>query len=174
MKIALGRSCAMIRSRYDSMICRQAGLSSKRLITYHFSGKAELFAAVAAKVVEDAEAYMRPSLAAAEGARDDLVTFIRANVAFLADHLDQVRALEQIILNGDRSWDPYHLDALKRLTELFADGQRTGAFRPFDPRLMATTLRAAIDGAFAPLAEGLDPERCADELVEIFDRATRP
>ncbi|MBO2445480.1 TetR/AcrR family transcriptional regulator [Actinomadura barringtoniae] len=155
-------------------ICRLAGLSSKRLITYHFSGKGELFAAVAAKVVEDAEAYLRPSLEAAEGAREELFAFIRANTAFIAEHLDQVRALEQIIINGDRAWDPYHLDALKRLTELFAHGQRTGAFRPFDPRVMATTLRGAMDGAYGPLAEGMDPEQCANELVQIFDRATRP
>jgi AcrR family transcriptional regulator len=154
-------------------ICRHAGLSSKRLITYHFAGKDELFAAVAAKVVEDAEAYMRPALDAAEGAREVLAAFIRTNVAFVAEHLDQVRALEQIILNGGRAWDPYHRDALKRLAELFSDGQRTGSFRAFDPQVMATVLRGALDGVYGPLAEGLDPEVCANELVEIFDRATR-
>jgi AcrR family transcriptional regulator len=155
-------------------ICKKAGLSSKRLITYHFSGKDELFAAIAGQIVADAEAYMRPSLDAATGAREVLVVFIRANVRFVAEHLGEMRALEQIMVNGGEAWDPYHADSLKRLAGLFADGQRTGTFRPFDSRVMATALRGALDGVYGPLSGGLDPELCADELVEIFDRATRP
>ena len=43
-------------------ICKEAGLSSKRLITYHFSSKDELFAAVAGQVVADSETYMQAAL----------------------------------------------------------------------------------------------------------------
>ncbi|MFI7130595.1 hypothetical protein ACIBQ1_33240 [Nonomuraea sp. NPDC050153] len=63
--------------------------------------------------------------------------------------------------------------AVGRLAALFADGQRTGAFRKFDGVLMGTALRASIDGVADRLVKGLDPDRCADELVELFDRATR-
>ncbi|MCO5998101.1 TetR/AcrR family transcriptional regulator [Actinoallomurus rhizosphaericola] len=156
-------------------ICREAGLSSKRLITYHFSGKDELLAAVADQVVADAEAYMRPALDAATGARDLLAALIRANVAFIADHTPQVRALQQIFLNGGLGdWQRHHIDSVNRLAGLFADGQRTGAFRSFDPQVMAAALRASIDSVSPLLSAGLPPGRCADELVEIFDRSTRP
>ncbi|MCO5972476.1 TetR/AcrR family transcriptional regulator, partial [Actinoallomurus soli] len=151
-------------------ICREAGLSSKRLITYHFSSKDELLAAVADQVVADAEAYMRPALDATTGARELLAALIRANVAFIADNAPQVRALQQIFLNGGLGdWQRHHIDSVNRLAGLFADGQRTGAFRSFDPQVMAAALRASIDSVSPLLSAGLTPGRCADELVEIFD-----
>ena len=39
---------------------------------------------------------------------------------------------------------------------------------------MATALRAAIDSMYEPIAAGTDPMTCAQELVELFDRATGP
>jgi AcrR family transcriptional regulator len=155
-------------------ICEQAGLSSKRLITYHFSNKDELFAAIAEKIVLDAEAFMRPALDSATGARALLAALIRSNLAFMAGHLEQMRALQQIVLNGGHVWDRPHSESLDRLAELFAEGQRSGAFRPGNPQVMAATLRAALDAMYTPLAAGLHADECADELVEIFDRATRP
>ncbi|MGW4774695.1 TetR/AcrR family transcriptional regulator [Nocardia sp. NPDC004278] len=154
-------------------ICGRAGLSSKRLITYHFSSKDELFAAVADQIVADAEAHMRPTLEAATGARELLATVIRANVAFIAGHLPQVRALQQILLNGSHGvWERHHIESLNRLARLFAEGQRTGAFRPFDPQVMAAALRASIDSVVPLLSAGLDPDLCGNELVELFDRST--
>ncbi|WP_425569124.1 TetR/AcrR family transcriptional regulator [Nonomuraea salmonea] len=43
---------------YDA-ICRQAGLSSKRLISYHFADKEELLATVARVVREEEAAFIR-------------------------------------------------------------------------------------------------------------------
>ncbi|WP_040793632.1 TetR/AcrR family transcriptional regulator [Nocardia paucivorans] len=151
----------------------RAGLSSKRLITYHFSGKDELFAAIADQIVADADAHMRTALATATGAREVLATAIRANVAFIAEHLPQVRALQQILLNGGHGvWERHHIEAVNRLARLFTEGQDTGAFRPFDPQVMAAALRAAIDSVVPLLSAGADPDRCGNELVELFDRAT--
>ncbi|MFG2004967.1 TetR/AcrR family transcriptional regulator [Spirillospora sp. NPDC048911] len=155
-------------------ICKEAGLSSKRLITYHFSSRGELLAAVADQIVADAETFMRPALDTATGPRDLLATVIRANIAFIARNPPQVRALQQILLNGLGGWERHHVEALRRLATLFADGQRTGAFRPFNPRVMASALRASIDNVPALLATGLDPDECANELIELFDRGTRP
>ncbi|MGW8374944.1 TetR/AcrR family transcriptional regulator [Streptomyces sp. ODS28] len=155
-------------------ICRRAGLSSKRLITYHFSGKEELYAAIAGQVVAEAEEFTRPALDEAEGARATLSAFIRANVRFMADHLAQMRALQQLIVNGGEAWAQPHAEALDRLTGLFAEGSRTGEFRPCDPRVTATALRAALDGMYEPLAAGAEPDACAGELAELFDRAVRP
>jgi AcrR family transcriptional regulator len=155
-------------------ICEKAGLSSKRLITYHFSGKDELFAAVADHVVAEAETHMRPVLDATTGARARLAAIIRANVAFMASHLEQMRALQQIILNGGHAYDRHHIESLDRLADLFAEGRRSGAFRPCDPQIMAAALRASIDSTYGPLSAGVDPDLCANELVELFDRATEP
>jgi AcrR family transcriptional regulator len=155
-------------------ICDEAGLSSKRLITYHFSGKDELFAAVADHIVAEADAQMRPALDAPTDARDLLAALIRANVIFIAGHLEQMRALQQIILNGGHAWDRHHLESLERLAHLFDNGQSTGAFRPCNSQIMAATLRASLDSTYGLLSAGLDSEACANELVDLFDRATRP
>ncbi|WP_280368125.1 hypothetical protein [Nocardia wallacei] len=102
-----------------------------------------------------------------------LATVIRANVAFIADHLPQVRALQQILLNGGHGvWERHHLESLYRLAGLFAEGRRTGAFRPLDPQVMAAALRASIDSVVPLLSAGLVAERCGNELFELFDRAT--
>ncbi|MBE3010750.1 TetR family transcriptional regulator [Microbispora sp. NEAU-D428] len=154
-------------------ICEHAGLSSKRLITYHFSGKDQLFEAVVHQVVADAAAFMRPALQAATGARAQLEAFIRSNIAFVARHPAHVRAVQQIAFNkapvGGRERDA----AIARLVDLFADGQRTGVFRTFDCTVMAAALRASIDTMAERVVDGLDPGVCADELFELFDRATR-
>ncbi|MDR8414838.1 TetR/AcrR family transcriptional regulator [Nonomuraea sp. 3-1Str] len=154
-------------------ICEQAGLSSKRLISYHFASKDELFAAVVRQVVQDAAAFMRPALDAADGARAQLEAFIRANIAFIAANPDHVRAVQQLAHHGTPVGQDESEAAVDRLAELLAGGQRTGSFRPFEPRLMAATVRSAIDGAAGRLAEGMDARLCADELAETFDRATR-
>ncbi|NUR88911.1 MAG: TetR family transcriptional regulator [Nonomuraea sp.] len=154
-------------------ICERAGLSSKRLITYHFSSKDELMAAIAGQVIADAAAFMRPALDAAAGARGLVGAYIRANVAFIAAHPTHIRALNQVVFHGVPGWDGEHDAAVDRIAALFADGQRAGVFREFEPRLMATALRAAIDASATPLMDGLDPVRCGDELAETFDRATR-
>ena len=154
-------------------ICNRAGLSSKRLITYHFSSKDDLFAAIADQIVADAEAHMRAAVEPVTGVRQILAAVIRANVAFIADHLPQVRALQQILLNGGRNvWERHHVESVNQLSGLLVEGQHTGAFRPFDPQVMAAALRASIDSAVPLLAAGLDPGLCGNELVELFDRAT--
>jgi AcrR family transcriptional regulator len=154
-------------------ICDKAGLSSKRLITYHFSSKDELFAAIADQIVTEADAHLRPALDTATGARELLAALIRTTVRFVAGHSEQMRALQQIILNGGHAWDRHHLDSLNRLTDLFDNGQRTGAFRPCNSLIMAAALQASLNSTYGLLSAGLDPEQCANELIELFDRATR-
>ncbi|MER6583598.1 TetR/AcrR family transcriptional regulator [Nonomuraea sp. NPDC001023] len=155
-------------------ICHHAGLSSKRLISYHFSTKEQLFEAVVRQVVSDAAAFMRPAIEAASGARAQLEAFIRANIAFIAAHPAHVRAVQQIAFNRAPVGGGERDAAIARLVALFEDGQRSGAFRTFDSVLMATSLRAGIDAVADRVAGGLDPDHCADELAELFDRATAP
>lgn len=157
---------------YDA-ICEVAGLSSKRLISYHFKTKDELLAEVLHRVTTDAAAFMRPTLDAAEGPAAKLAAYIRSNVEFIATRPDHVRAVQQIVFGQVPVPSEEADGAIARLAGLFVEGQRSGEFRTFDAPLMAVTLRAAIDVVAGRLVGGADPKLCADELTEIFHRATR-
>ncbi|MEV0202633.1 hypothetical protein [Nonomuraea sp. NPDC050691] len=108
----------------------------------------------------------------ADPAGAQLEAFIRANIAFIAAHPEHVRAVQQIAYNHGPVGGQEQDAAIGRLVTLFADG-RTGAFRAFGNELMSVALRSAIDAMADRLLRGHDPDRCADELVQIFDRATR-
>ncbi|MEU4192851.1 helix-turn-helix domain-containing protein [Kribbella sp. NPDC026611] len=157
---------------YDA-ICAAAGLSSKRLISYHFKTKDELLAEVLRRVTTDAAEVMRPAIEAANGADEKLAAYIRSNLEFIAAQPDHVRAVQQIVSGGAPVPAEEADGALARLVALFDHGQRTGVFRKFDTVLMAVTLRAAIDAAAGRLVAGADAAHCAEELTEIFHRATR-
>ncbi|GAB2958893.1 TetR/AcrR family transcriptional regulator [Nonomuraea fastidiosa] len=146
-------------------ICRQAGLSSKRLISYHFADKEELLATVARVVREEEAAFVRRAVEAA-GASDfaaRLAAYIRARLDFAAARPEHVRALRQIVCNTrEAASDGFPAG-------LFSEGQREGAFGAFDAEVMSTALRASIEA----LALSDDPRRVADDLVRLFERATR-
>ncbi|TDW18509.1 TetR/AcrR family transcriptional regulator [Kribbella kalugense] len=157
---------------YDA-ICEVAELSSKRLISYHFSTKDELLAEVLRRVTADAAEVMRPAIEAATGPDEKLAAYIRSNIEFIAARPDHVRAVQQIVFGGAPVPTEEADAAVARLAALFQDGQRTGFFRKFDTLLMAYTVRAAIDAAAGRLIAGAAPENCATELAETFRRATR-
>jgi len=157
---------------YDA-ICAAAGLSSKRLISYHFKTKDELLAEVLHRVTADAAELMRPAIEAADGPAAKLAAYIRSNVDFISTRPDHVRAVQQIAFGSTDVPSEESDGAVSRLVTLFDEGRRTGAFRAFDSLLMAVTLRAAIDAVAGRVIAGADPALCAEELVETFDRATR-
>ena len=145
-------------------ICRQAGLSSKRLISYHFADKEELLATVARVVREEETAYVRRAVETAGASFPArLAAYIRARLDFAAARPEHVRALWQIVCNTrEAASDGFP-------AELFAEGQRAGAFGAFDAEVMSTALRASIEA----LALSDDPKGKADALIRLFDRATR-
>jgi AcrR family transcriptional regulator len=159
-------------------IAKRAGISSTRLISYHFDDKAELVRAVVGAVLAEAAGYMGERLRAAGGSRTELLAaYIESNLAFIAEHPTAIRAVIEISANA-RAEDGTPLvqpadvdDPLERLVTLFREGQQAGEFRVFDPAVMAVTLRAAIDAAAARSA--LDPHDYAAELVALFTRAVR-
>jgi hypothetical protein len=75
-----------------------------------------------------------------------------------------------------------HLDAQTLGQEMalveaaLAAGQAEGRLGAFSPRVMAVTLKAALDGLLAQLAldPALDLDAYRDELIALFGRATRP
>lgn len=158
-------------------IAKRAGISSTRLISYHFDDKAELVRAVVGAVLAEAADYMGKRLRAGGTRAELLATYIESNLEFIAEHPTAIRAVNEIAANA-RADDGTSLvrledvdDPVSRLATLFREGQDAGDFRPFDPNVMAVTLRAAIDAAAA--RPDLDPHAYATELVALFSRATR-
>jgi len=159
-------------------IARRAGISSTRLISYHFDDKAELVRAVVAAVIAEATDHMVKRMRAAGGGRTEtMAAYIESNLEFIAEHPTAIRAVLEITANA-RTDDGTPLvelpeidDPVARLAAMFRDGQQAGEFRRFDPQVMAVTLRAAIDAAAT--RPGLDPHAYAAELVALFTRAVR-
>lgn len=69
---------------------------------------------------------------------------------------------------------PFEEPILVALETLLHKGQQDGEFRAFDLRVMAVTIRRAIDAVPPLLAAhpGLDVDAYSRELVALFDRAT--
>ncbi|WP_037604660.1 TetR/AcrR family transcriptional regulator [Streptacidiphilus rugosus] len=162
-------------------IAERAGLSSTRLISYHFAGKDELISALIADVYADMGRFMAERMADCADARDALATYIRSVVAYIAAHRAQMQALMSVFLgyrseSGASSYDAdSEREVLGHLQGILRAGQESGAFRPFDTFVMAATVQRSIDGLpfLLRTAPDLDLEAYAEELAELFDRATR-
>ncbi len=162
-----------------TQIAKRAGIS-KSVITYYFSSKEELIEQVLREIYADAARFIGPKIAAQSTAQLRLQTYIQAHVEYISSHLTQMMAIIEIALNvrtedgklryGRATEEP----VLKALEILLRRGQHNGEFRAFDLRVMAVTIRQAIDVVPRLLAANpnLDGEAYARELVTLFDRAT--
>jgi AcrR family transcriptional regulator len=156
-------------------ISERAGLSSTRLISYHFAGKAELVAALVEHVIAGIGEHVGALVMAAETPGDRLRAYIEGVVEYADAHRAPMSALLQVVMSG--AWGdgrPAPSDAT-HLERILADGQRSGAMRPFDTHVMASTIQRAVEAVpFQLEADAdLDCTAYAAELVELFDRATR-
>lgn len=164
-------------------IAERAELSSTRLISYHFDGKAELIEQVAAEVYAAGGAFMAPIVAAATTPTEGLAAYLRSNVEFMRTHPTHVVAIGEILRNHRDADGRLRLfgetggeDAvLEPLRALLRSGQESGEFRDFSVPHLAWAIRAAVDDiGFRFAADpGLDLGTCADELVDLFATATR-
>jgi TetR/AcrR family transcriptional regulator, fatty acid metabolism regulator protein len=164
-----------------AQIARRAGLSSTRLISYHFAGKDDLVEAVVAEVFAVAGRFIEPYVLAESTQAGKLRAFIEASARFYAGHRQHVIAVRDIWVRfrtGDdllRFGLHTHEPEFQVVAEIFAAGQASGEFRRFDARTMAITLRHALDGLATQVSvdPDLDVETYTRELVQTFDRATR-
>lgn len=156
-------------------IAEQAGLSSTRLISYHFAGKNALMAACVEEVVEAIGREVGRRLRAETTGRGRLAAYITGVVEFTDMHRSAMAALLQILLSGAWSHAVGTEPATPHLEALLAEGQRAGEFRTFDVRVMAATVQRAVEGLPLRLAAepDLDCTLWARELVELFDIGTR-
>ena len=161
-------------------IAERAG-TSKGVILYHFAGKDDLIRELVTELVTRAEAYLRPRIEAEPTGQGMLRAYIESNIALVREYRNHVITTVEIALNargadGSRLFDSSILDAGVAATRgLLARFQGTGEFRPdFDPQVMATAIRAAIDAVLPRLARNpeLDVDHHARELADLFQHAT--
>jgi TetR/AcrR family fatty acid metabolism transcriptional regulator len=160
-------------------VARRAGVS-KGVVTYYFPARDELIWAVVATVFA--------SITEQVGDRLDDVPPRRFVAVYLGAWVDYYRTHRREMMAIAEIWTSFrdadgrpHLDARtlgqeRALVEAaLVAGQAEGALGVFSPRVMAVTLKAALDGLLAQLAldPDLDLDAYRDELIALFDRATR-
>jgi TetR/AcrR family transcriptional regulator, fatty acid metabolism regulator protein len=161
-------------------IAKRAGVS-KGVISYYFAGKRELIEQVVNSAMEKAGAVMLPRIYAEHDTAGMLRAYIESNLEFIAAHRNHVLALMNIAV-GAREDRKSGIDlalafepAIIALENMLRSGQEHGEFREFSTRVMAVTIRNAID-SLAPLLAAdpkLDLKLYAKELATLFDIATR-
>lgn len=164
------------RNASFAQIAKRAGLSSTGLISYHFRSRDELVQQVVHEVVGAIGAHMAQRMVAIPSATAGLQIYIEANVEFIGTHREQMKALLEIFLNGGFAYGPDTDEAvLSPIEEILRDGQRSGEFRSFDPKVMAALVQRAVDGLpFLLAAEpDLDVQAYGTEVATVFDLATR-
>lgn len=155
-------------------IAQRVGIS-RGLISYHFAGRDELIAEVVAGAFATGAEFMRPRVESQREPAAMLRAYLESNLAFMREHRRHMVALVSILTNtGDHG--ATSADAvIGDLQRILGWGQQTGAFRPFDTRVMAIAIRNAIDGVPVRLTiePDLDLDHYTTELVTLFDLATR-
>jgi AcrR family transcriptional regulator len=156
----------------------RAGLSSTRIITYHFGDKADLLKSALGAIV-----YLKDELTRARtdnpgDRKQALRAYIEAEVAFLREYPEGARALDELRTKGEP--DPITAALVNelrfgRLARQLGQGQKEGVFGAFAPEVMARTIAHALDGAAAALAADPDLDLTAygHELADLFEKATR-
>lgn len=163
-------------------IAERSGLSSTRLISYHFTGRDELMWATVAHVYGQLGQHVEDRLAAAAGPRAQLAAYVRAVVEFVAAHRTEMQALTSIFVSfrdesgASRSYDnDDDQRAIGAVERILRQGQQEGVFRAFDPFVIGSLVQRSVDGLpyLLDTRPDLDLGAYAEELVEAFDLATR-
>jgi AcrR family transcriptional regulator len=157
-------------------IAERAGLSSTRLISYHFTNKEELVWALVTTVVQAIGEDVGRRVRAETTSAGQLRAYIRGVVDHTARHRGAMQALLRVVLAGALPADTgVDLTAPAALEGILRTGQAAGEFRDFDPAVVALAVQRAVE-ALPFLLEAdpdLDCDAFADELVTLFDLGTR-
>jgi AcrR family transcriptional regulator len=157
-------------------VARRAGVS-KGVVTYHFPTKEDLLGEVVTSLYSDAGNQITEATGDSDSVIGELATYIRSNLAFVADHPRHVRAVMEVGANmRPADGPPGGEDPLSaHLRELIERGQASGEVAEVDAGVFAVTIRASIDAAAARAAVDptADPRSHAEHLVTIVRRALR-
>ncbi|MGH3279516.1 MAG: TetR/AcrR family transcriptional regulator, partial [Trebonia sp.] len=161
-------------------VARRAGVS-KGVVTYYFPARDDLIWAVVGAVFASVGEQVGSRLEEVPP-RGFVATYVGAWVDYYRTYHREMMAIAEIWTSFRDANGRPHLDARtlgreRALVETaLTAGQAEGALGEFSPRVVAVTLKAALDGLLAQLAmdPALDLDAYRDELVALFDRATRP
>ncbi|MYT31366.1 MULTISPECIES: TetR/AcrR family transcriptional regulator [unclassified Streptomyces] len=163
-----------------AQIAERAGIS-KGVISYHFAGKNELIERTVEQVYDALGTFIASRLAGQAGTDVWLRVYIGSLAEYMADHRTQLAALGEIFTHfrtedGDLRYGIASSEPIYAHVEgVFRAGQESGELRPFDVRVMAVSLQAAIDNMFAYWS--VHPEHDlmahAREITALFWQATR-
>ncbi|GAB3576723.1 TetR/AcrR family transcriptional regulator [Amycolatopsis endophytica] len=160
-------------------IKERAGLSSTRLIGYHFGTKAALIQAVVTTAMSIRDRYLEDRAGDTTDRVEMLRATIETEVTFVRDHPECVRVLREVAANADDTdgW-PVAAPLLSgfrtgRIERLLTQGQKEGTFGDFAPEIAARTIAQSIDGAIQAHAEnpGLDLDTYGRQLADFFEQA---
>lgn len=162
-------------------VTAQAGLSSTRMVSYHFADKNDLMVTVLGIAIGAADELMEARTAGTTDRVAMLRGYIESQVDLLRVHPEYARAIVEIGLNardesGAAVFEPVLRDfRVGRLERQLRQGQAEGVFARFDPVVMAQTIRSAVDGAGQrrEADPGVDLESYGRELADTFERAVR-
>jgi TetR/AcrR family transcriptional regulator, fatty acid metabolism regulator protein len=165
-------------------VARRAGVS-KGVITYHFPAKDDLVQAVITDVIAEMAQYLEPRLRAADPGQHPerfIAAYLTSWTGYIQTHGRDVLALVRIY-NAFRdetgrpnpAFDARATD-IAVVAQVLRHGQQTGRLGRFDPHVMATVMKAALDDLLTQYADhpGLDLHAYGAELIAMFERATRP
>lgn len=162
-------------------IVERAGLSSTRMISYHFEGKNDLMQATLGTIIDRQDTFITERVRAGGDLRRVLLDQLAAEVAFIATHPQESTALVEIGTHVGAAGDAViseqvvYATRVGRFERQLVQGRRSGVFRDFDPRVMALAMRQAVDGVTLRLRQepDLDVDQYGRELSALFDRAVR-
>ena len=160
-------------------IKERAGLSSTRLIGYHFGTKAGLIQAVVTTALSLRDRYLQERAGDTADRAEMLRALIETEVTFIRDHPECVRVLREVAANAaDPDGWPVAGPLLSgfrtgRIERLLKQGRQEGAFGDFSSEVAARTIAQSIDGAIQAYADNphLDLDDYGRQLADFFNQA---
>lgn len=157
-----------------STIAKKANISTG-LISYHFSGKADLMRNTLIYLVQQERAFIKGKVEQKQTYAEKLTTFIEASLAYQVTNRESNIALLEIIFNA-RTPDnvPYYRaevndedELIVWLKEILSKGQESKEFGDFDIQAAAIVIRGAISGSMSLSQDDYSLEDYSEQIVKI-------
>ena len=160
-------------------VAQRAGVS-KGVVTYHFPAKDDLILAAVARIFDSVTEALETRLRTTSP-ETFVADYINAWVEYYGTETRYMLAIREIWGNFRDAAGHQHFGSqavegeLGVVQRVFEYGQAQGILGTFDPRVMAVSIKAALDALLNELANDpdLDLETYGAELVALFQRATQ-